>query len=315
MTRRAGRVGYVLVVVLAVTTITFLMQGLVPGDPATTLLGYASTPEALTEVRNSLGLDKPLMERYLSWLVGLASGDLGRSFRSRAPVGDLLIAALPVSLQLMVYSTVTALLVSVPLAIISAYRPGSIFDRVSSALAYGLLAIPHFVLAIIAILVFSVQLGLFPAASYIRFSADPFGHIHSMTLPTLTLAAGQIAVYLRILRSDLISTLQDDFITMARSKGLPPRQILVGHALRPSLLTLLTVLGVTIGHLIGGAVIIETIFSLPGIGRLLVDAIHSRDYMVIQGGVLLVAVGFVLVNALVDGASARLDPRIAGAGT
>ncbi len=266
-------------------------------------------------------------QRYLLWLSDAVQGDLGVSpFLSR-PVSEGITNAIPISLQLMFYATLMSLLIAVPIGVYAAYRQGSAADRGSSTVALGFLSIPNFVLAVVLILtfalgglnVFGVDLGVdwFPAtvsrASYVPFTENPWAHFKQMLLPTIALSMGQAATYMRLLRSDMISTLQENFITTAKAKGVSTTRILWAHALRPSSFTLLTVLGINTAALIGGTLIIETLFSLPGLGTYLATAIFSKDFLVVQGVVVVIAVGFVLINFFVDLLYAVLDPRIRNA--
>jgi peptide/nickel transport system permease protein len=218
--------------------------------------------------------------------------------------------SLPVSLQLMVEAQVLALIIAIPLGVFTAYRAGSRFDKSANATAFGLLAIPNFALALVLAYYVGVRWGWLPVSGYVKPSEDLVEHLRRMAMPAIALAVGQIAVYMRLLRSDMIATLQEDFITMAKSKGISPSRVLWRHALRPSSLTLLTVAGLNVGVLIGGAVIIEVIFSLPGIGTLLFEAINARQYIALQSLVAIIAVGYVLINFFVDVLYAVLDPRI-----
>jgi peptide/nickel transport system permease protein len=218
--------------------------------------------------------------------------------------------ALPVSLQLMVEAQILALVIAIPLGVYSAYRAGSRFDRTTSATLFGLLAIPNFALALVLAYYVGVRLGWLPVSGYVAPKDDLLEHVRRMAMPAISLAVGQIAVYMRLLRSDMIATLQEDFITMAKAKGIPPSHVLWRHALRPSSLTLLTVAGLNVGTLIGGAVIVEVIFSLPGMGTLLFEAINARQYIALQSLIAIIAVGYVLINFLVDVLYAVLDPRI-----
>jgi peptide/nickel transport system permease protein len=311
MGRMIGRrLLHLLPVLLCVTMLTFLIASLLPGDLAYSMLGDQATPEKLAALRHGMGLDLPFWQRYLRWLSNLLQGDLGRSFRT----GDKVIAAisdrLPVSLELMVLAEVIGLAIGVPLAILCAVRVGGLADRTLTALAFGNLSLPSFMVAILLIYVFAVGLRWLPATGYVPFAEDPVGNLRSLILPAVTLAFGEWPVLMRVLRSDMIATLQEDYIAMARAKGLRPARILLVHALKPSSLTLVTVTGINIGRLIGGALITETIFALPGIGRLLVGAIYARDFMILQGVVLFVAAGFVVVNFAVDLLYGFLDPRI-----
>ena len=306
----AYRLGYLLPVLFAVTLLTFLIASLLPGDLAHAMLGDQATPEAVAALRRDMGLDQPLWWRYLSWLGGILQGDFGRSFRTGEPVLGAILARLPVSLELMLLAELTALAVSIPLAIQCAVNSGGIFDRVVTGVAFAKLSIPNFMAAILLIYVFAVALRLLPATGYTPLAEDWLGNLRSMLLPALTLALAEWPVLMRVLRSDMIATLQEDYITMAKAKGLKQRRILFVHALKPSSLTLITVAGINIGRLIGGAVIVESVFALPGIGRLLLSAIYTRDFMILQGVVLFVAAGFVIVNFLVDMLYAVLDPRV-----
>jgi len=306
----AHRIAYLVPVLLAVTLLTFLIASLLPGDLAHAMLGDQATPEAVAALRRDMGLDQPIWWRYLRWLGGIVHGDFGRSFRTGEPVLGAILARLPVSLELMLFAEIAALLISIPVAIHCAVRSGGTFDRIATGLAFAKLSIPNFMAAILLIYLFAVQLRLLPATGYVPFGEDAFGNLRSLLLPALTLALAEWPVLMRVLRSDMIATLQEDYIAMAKAKGLKSRRILLVHALKPSSLTLVTVAGINIGRLIGGAVIVESVFALPGIGRLLLGAIYTRDFMILQGVVLFVAAGFVIVNFLVDMLYAVLDPRI-----
>ena len=306
----ATRIGYLIPVLIAVTLLTFLIASLLPGDLAHAMLGDQATPEAVEALRRDMGLDQPLWWRYLNWLAGIVQGDFGRSFRTGEPVLGAILARLPVSLELMLLAEVTALAISIPLAIQGAVNSGGTFDRVLTGVAFAKLSIPNFMAAILLIYLFAVELRWLPATGYVPFAEDGLGNVRAMVLPALTLALAEWPVLMRVLRSDMIAVLQEDYITMARAKGLKSRRILFVHALKPSSLTLITVAGINIGRLIGGAVIVESVFALPGIGRLLLGAIYTRDFMILQGVVLFVAAGFVIVNFLVDMLYAVLDPRI-----
>jgi peptide/nickel transport system permease protein len=305
-----GRFIRLSLVLLAVTLLTFLIASLLPGDLAYSMLGDQATPEKLAGLRHQMGLDLPVWQRYVRWLGAALQGDLGRSFQTGETVLGAIGERLPVSLELLVLAQLTALLVGVPLAILCAVRPGGRADRVIAALAFGKLALPAFMVAILLIYVFAVVLRWLPATGYVPLGEDPLGNLRCFVLPALTLAFGDWPVLMRVLRSDMIATLQEDFITMARAKGLSRARILFVHALKPSSLTLVTVTGIQIGRTIGSAVIVETIFALPGIGRLLVSAINARDFIILQGVVLFVGCGFVAVNFVVDMLYALLDPRI-----
>jgi peptide/nickel transport system permease protein len=306
----ARRLLYLVPVLVAVSLLTFLIASLLPGDLAYVILGDQATPDKVAALRHDMGLDQPIWWRYLSWLRHVLQGDFGRSFRTGQTVLQVVSERLPVSLELMFLAELGALAIGIPLAIACAVRSGSAFDRFMTGSAFSMLSVPAFLSAILLIYLFAVELRWLPATGYVPFEEDPLGNLRCFVLPALTLALGEWPVLMRVLRSDMIATLQEDYIAMARAKGLKPSRILLVHALKPSSLTLVTVTGINIGRLIGGALIVETIFALPGLGRLLVGAIYARDFIILQGVVLFVAVGFVIVNFIVDMLYAVLDPRI-----
>lgn len=297
-------------VLFCVTLLTYLIVNILPGDVAIAILGSLATPQDIAGLRADLGLDRPILVRYFDWLGSALSGDLGRSYRNSEPVAQAIADRLPVSLQLMVMAQLIALGIAVPVALLSVRRPGGLFDRISASAAFGFLAMPNFMLGVVLIYLFSVTLDLFPATGFTPLSEDLWGNLESMILPALTLGLVEWTVLMRVLRSDLLSTLKEDFILLARAKGLPPWRVLLRHALRPSSFTLITIVGLNIGGLIGGAVIVEQIFALPGVGRLLLGGIFNRDLILVQGTVSFIAVGFVVVNFLVDMLYAVLDPRV-----
>ena len=305
-----------------VTVFTFYLQN-GRGDTrdlAFNILGPGATEPAVQDIVEEFHLDEPLYKRYVLWLSDAVQGDLGRSAIQQQEVATAIGKAAPVSLQLMLYAQVVALLIAVPAGVFAAYRANRRGDRVVSTVALGFLSVPNFVLAVVLILflaigglkVFGTQVGgeILPASRYVPFGQDPVLHFKHMALPTLSLALAQAAAYMRILRSDMIGTLQENFVTTAKAKGVSTRRILWGHALRPSSFTLLTVLGVNTAALIGGTLIIETLFTLPGLGTTIGNAIYSKDFLVVQGVVVVIAVGFVLINFLVDLLYAVLDPRV-----
>lgn len=300
----------ILPVLLAVSLLTFLIASLLPGDLALVILGDQATPENVAALRRDMGLDQPLWWRYLSWLGHVLQGDLGRSFRTGQTVLQAVAERIPVSLQLMLMAEFIGLLIGVPLAIACAARAGGAFDRFMTGSAFAMLSMPSFLTAILLIYLFAVELHWLPATGYVPLTEAPLANLRFFVLPALTLALAEWPGIMRVLRSDMIATLQEDYIALAKAKGLKPARILFVHALKPSSLTLVTVTGINIGRLLGGTLIVESIFALPGIGRLLVGAIYTRDLVILQGVVLLVACGFVLVNFIVDMLYAVLDPRI-----
>lgn len=299
-----------LAVLFAVTVLTFGAMSLIPGDPVIAILGERTTVETREALIRQLGLDRAPVERYLDWLARALNGDLGKSYRTGETVVESLAQRLPVTLEILVLSQLMAGIVAVPIAVWSAHRPRRLFDRVGTFGSFFFVALPPFVLALVLSYVFSGLLHWFPTAGYAPLGRGLLDNLRSVFLPSVTLAAGSAAVYIRLLRSEMIQTLEQDFILVARAKGLPTWRILIKHALRPSAFSLVTVIGLNLGSLIGGALIIEIIFGLPGIGRMLFDAISSRDYLVVQGVVAFVAVGYVFVNFLVDFVYSVLDPRV-----
>src|SRR5580704_11638694 len=306
----ARRLLYLVPVLLAVSLLTFLIASLLPGDLAYVILGDQATPENVAALRHDMGLDQPIWWRYLGWLGHVLEGDLGRSFRTGQTVLQALAERLPVSFELMLFAQIIALAIGVPLAIVCAARSGGTFDRFMTGTAFAMLSVPAFLAAILLIYLFAVELHWLPATGYVPFTEDPIGNLRFFVLPALTLGLAEWPGIMRVLRSDMIATLQEDYITLAKAKGLKPSRILFVHALKPSSLTLITITGINIGRLMGGAVIVEQIFALPGIGRLVVGAIGTRDLIILQGSVLCIAGGYVLMNFIVDMLYAVIDPRI-----
>jgi peptide/nickel transport system permease protein len=306
----ARRLLYLVPVLLAVSLLTFLIASLLPGDLAYVILGDQATPANVEALRRDLGLDQPIWWRYIGWLGHVLEGDLGRSFRTGQTVLQAVAERFPVSFELMLFAELIGLAIGVPIAIACAARSGGPFDRFMTGTAFGMLSVPTFLSAILLIYLFAVQLRWLPATGYVPLSEDPLANLRFFVLPALTLGMAEWPGIMRVLRSDMIATLQEDYIALAKAKGLKPWRILFVHALKPSSLTLVTITGINIGRLMGGTVIVETIFALPGIGRLLVSAIATRDLIILQGVVLCVAGGYVLINFIVDMLYAVIDPRI-----
>lgn len=307
----ARKLAAVLVTLLVVSFLTFLLTSLLPGDPAEQILGpQGITPEAVARVRADLRLDDPLPVRYGAWVTDALGGDLGRSYRTGQAVKDAILERLPVTLEVGGMAILFALAGAVPLGMLSAYRAGTSLDRGVTGTTFALLAVPNFMMAILLILVFAVTAHLLPATGWVNLTDDVWGNLTSAVLPALSLSIGELAVYTRLLRSDMIATLQEDYVVLARAKGMPTFWILLRHALRPSSFSLLTVVGLQIGAIMSGSVVVETLFALPGVGRLLIDAIFQRDLVTVQGIALVVAVSYVAVNFTVDLLYSYLDPRI-----
>lgn len=310
--RRVGaKLGQLVAVLLIVSFGTFMLSMLLPGDPAVAILGEGQPPEAYDVVRQELGLNEPWFERYVDWLGSMLGGDFGTSLiPPHNDVADQLRAAFPVSLQLAVMALVFALAVSVPLAMISAYRPGGLVDRAVSAGTFAILAVPSFVAGLVLIAVAVNQLDLFPRGQWVRLSESVPDNLYHAFLPMLTIALLEIPTFTRVLRGDLVSTLQEDFVLASRAKGMPSWRIMVFDAFRPSSYAMITVIGLSLAQLIGSTVIVEVLFSLPGMGSLVVDAAGQGDLAVVQGAVLVIAATYVLVNAAVDATYSIVDPRI-----
>ena len=304
------RILFAIPIALGVSIVCFSLVYLAPGDPLETVLPPDATADTIAIIKHAYGFDRPIPVQYVIWLWHVLQGDFGRSFRTGQTVLQAVSERLPVSIELMLLAELAALAIGIPLAIACAVRSGSAFDRFMTGSAFGMLSVPAFLSAILLIYLFAVELRWLPATGYVPFGEDPVGNLRSFVLPALTLALGEWPVLMRVLRSDMIATLQEDYIAMARAKGLKPSRILLVHALKPSSLTLVTVTGINIGRLIGGTVIVESVFALPGIGRLLLGAIYTRDLIILQGVVLFVACGYVLMNFVVDMLYAVLDPRI-----
>ena len=301
------RFGYAVVTALGVTILVFFMLHLVPGDPARALLGPRATPELIAQLHHRWGLDRPLLSQYGLFMGRLLTGDLGESFFYHLPVTRLIVERLPATLLLLLFSTLFTLLITVPLAILAAVNRGRLIDKVVRTLPVIGLGMPTFWIGIMLILVFALNLGWFPVGGFGDTSAE---HLRSIVLPALTVALGISPMTTRSLRASMIAVLDSDFITTARAKGLATRRILAVHALRNSILPMITVLAVNIGFLVGGTVVIEQVFALPGVGGLMFTAILNRDFAIVQGVTLVFAMLVIAVSLLTDVAYATIDPRV-----
>jgi peptide/nickel transport system permease protein len=295
---------------LIVTLLVFAMVKLLPGDPARLILGQEATPQALAELRRSLGLDRSLPEQYLSWLVSAVQLDFGTSLTDNSSVGRLIAQKLPVTLELAVFAMLISMLISLPAGILSAVRRNTWIDRALTLFALSGISLPNFFLGILLIYLFSIRLAWIPASGYTSLLENPGRNLLLLVLPAITLGIGSAAVLTRYLRSSLSETLAQDYVRTAHAKGLPAGRVISKHALKNALIPFLTAFGLQLGGLLGGAVITEQIFSIPGFGRLLVDAVFTRDLPVIQAVVLVSAVAVFLVSFLVDLGYAAVDPRI-----
>lgn len=299
------------VVAFIISVLVFLLIHLLPGDPSVTILGPNDTAHNRAVLFKQLGLNKPLWEQYTTWLTAVFHGNLGQSYLSHESVRHIVATGWPIDLELIIISQIIAFGVAIPLALVTARRPNRPLDNVATTGTFGMLALPPFVIAPIMVAIFAVGLHWFPATGYVPFTQDPGTNLRDMLLPSLAITAGSIAVYYRLFRSDLISTLQEDFITMARSKGLSPTRIMWRHAFRPSSFSLLAAAGVNIGALIAGTFIVEYLFAISGLGFSLVQAVQQRDYLVVQGITLVVAIAYVVLQFVIDFVFTLVDPRVA----
>lgn len=294
-------------VLLGISLIVFFLIRLIPGDPAATLLGSHATPQAVQELRAQLGLNQPLWTQYLTFLSRLVKGDLGYSYVYDSPVSGLISTSLPTTLWLLVSGTVCTLLIAVPLAVLAAARRGGAADAVIRAVPVVGLGLPAFWLGIMLILVFGLKLGWFPVGG---FGDDPAGHLRSMVLPGVTISLTLAPILIRSLRASMIDVLGSDYIVTAHAKGISTARVVFGHALRNAAVSSVTVLGVNIAYLTGSTLVVERVFSLPGIGQQMINSILGRDFPTVQGITLIFAIMVVTVNLLTDVTHAALDPRV-----
>jgi peptide/nickel transport system permease protein len=308
------RIIRLLATLLIVTFLTSMMFDLLPGDPALAIVGggdtFNVTPERIEAVRHQLGLDEPVPIRYAKWLGNAITGDLGTSYRTRQAVSDAISERLPVTIQLMIMAQLLACAFALIVAPLAASRPNRLYDRATTTLTFGMLAIPTFIGGLILLYVFAVRLNWLPATGFVHITDNPIESVKSLLLPAATLAAPEAAVYTRLLRAEMVNTMREDYILMAQANGLPRWRILFRHALKPSSMPMLTAVGISVGGLIGGSVIVESMFGLPGIGRLAVDSVTNRDLVTVQGIVALVTIAYVSVNFLVDMVHYVVDPRV-----
>lgn len=295
-----------------VALIVFALMRAVPGDVVTNLVGLEGnvSEERLVELRRMFGLDLPVHVQFGQWLTAAVRGDLGSSLRTGRPVGADLALRFPVTLELTLLSLVVALAIALPVGVFAALYRGRWPDHLGSVFALLGLSVPGFFLGILLILLFSLRLGWLPPAGYVPFGEDPIANLRHLVLPALSLGLILAAATARIVRSTLLEVLGRDFVRTARAKGLSEPAVILRHALRTALIPVVTVVGLQFGQLLGGAVIIEQVFSLPGVGRFALEGINLRDYPVVQGAVLLIAAAFVVVNLLVDVLYTVIDPRV-----
>jgi peptide/nickel transport system permease protein len=297
-------------VLFIVSLISFGLMRLIPGDPAAAIAGTSATPAQIEQLRRDLGLDEPVILQLLHYYQGLLRGDFGKSLLLGKGVLAATMERLPVTIGLSLYALVLTLLIGVASGIIAALRQNTWVDQVAMMIAMLGISIPGFFLGLLMIIFFAVQLGWLPSGGYVPFSQDPIGWLRSTTMPAISLALLQAGLLARITRSGMLEVLRQDYVRTARAKGLPERQVILKHALANALIPIVTVVGIIISLLLSGAVVTEALFSLPGMGQLLTQAVLSRDYPMVQGGLLLVTTFLVLVNILVDVLYALIDPRV-----
>lgn len=304
------RVAGALPVLVIVSLITFSLMRLIPGDPAAAIAGLAATPAMIEQIRADLGLDEPFLTQMVSWYGNLLQGDLGRSILLGRSVVAVTFERLPITLGLSAYALVLTLLIGIVSGVVAALRQNTIIDQLAMAFAMIGISLPSFFLGLLMIILFAVHLGWLPSGGYVPFGEDPWGWFTAMTMPAISLALLQAGLLARITRSTMLEILRQDYIRTAYAKGLPDWQVVWRHALANAMIPITTVVGIIVSLLISGSVVTEALFSIPGIGQLLTQAVLSRDYPMVQGGLLLVTVFLVLVNILVEVAYAMLDPRV-----
>lgn len=301
------------IVLLGVLIVVFALVHLVPGDPVRLALGTRYTPEAYEALRAASGLDRSLPEQFFSYLAHAVTGDLGVSFRNGQPVTTTLLQRLPATISLALVGLVVALIISIPAGIYSALREGRVSDVIVRLSSQFGVSIPDFWLGMLLISLFSVTLGLLPASGYVAFADDPAGWLRQVTLPGVTVGLVAGAIMTRYIRAAVIDVASSGYIRTAVSKGLPRRVVVSRHIVRGALVPVLTIAGIQLATILGGVIVVEVVFAWPGLGRLVYDAVAARDYPLIQGAVLLVAVMFIVVNLMVDVLYAVVDPRIRAA--
>ncbi len=295
---------------LGMSVLVFLIIRLVPGDPVLAVLGLNATPELVANLREDLGLNDPIYVQYVNWLGGVLQGDFGLDYRSNEPIGNMLLDRLPVTLELTGLALLLSIVFAIPLGVIAAVRRGRVADKATQSVSLVGISIPEFWLGIMLILVFSLWLGVLPSSGFVPFRDDPVENIRHMILPSFTLAVGLAAVLIRITRTAMLDVLHEDYIRFTRAKGVGERTVILKHALRNASIPIVTVVGLQCGYLLGGAIVIEQVFSLPGVGRLVLDSVLQRNYPVVQAAVLMVGLMFVLTNLAADLLYAVLNPKL-----
>lgn len=306
----ARRVLVAIPTLVLVSLIVFGLQKLLPGDPLLTMAGEERDPEVLAFLREKYRLDDPFHVQYLAWLGNVLVGDFGHSLRTGVPVSTLIAQKLPVTIQLAVMAMILALLIGIPTGVLSAVRKGTAIDYAANAVALSGVSVPNFWLGIILIMVVSVQWQLLPASGYVPLTENPLQSLRTMLMPSFVLATALAAYLMRHTRSAMLGVLSSDYIRTARAKGLLPKAVVLKHALRNALMPIVTLTTLLFGELLAGAVLTEQVFTIPGFGKLIVDAVFTRDYAVVQGVVLCTAVGFIFMNLVADVLYILINPRL-----
>jgi len=304
------KVVHLLLVLFVVSLLLTFLIDLTPGDPAYSILGEQATPEQIDQLTQELNLDGSFASRYGTWVGDILSGELGTSYVSKQSVWSSIANALPVTVELVLVAIGLSLLIAVPLGVFTAHRPGGIVDRAWTVISSALLSVPVFVQALILVFLFSLKNDWLPPTGWTYLTENPIENLRHLALPALSLALIEVPAYSRLLRSDMIATLQEDFILNAKAKGQPPRRILFVHALRPASVSTITLAGLSVARLMGGALVIESLFALPGIGLLLLNSVNTRDIPSVQGIVMFIALVYVVANMLVDVGHRVIDPRM-----
>jgi peptide/nickel transport system permease protein len=304
------RLGAAMIVLFLASILVFLGVRALPGDPVLALAGEQRDPAVLAQIRHKYGFDQPIPVQYVKWLGNAVQGDFGTSTKSGLPVAQTILDRIPITLELAALSVLFAVILGISAGVIAAVKRGSAADYASSSLALFGLSVPHFWLGLMLILLFAVKLQLLPASGYVPFFDDPIENLRRMIMPAFVLGTGFSAIVMRQMRSSMLESLSADYVRTARAKGLSEREVIGAHALRNSLITVVTLVGLQLGALISGAVITEQIFVIPGFGKLTIDSVLQRDPAVIQAVVLIAAAGYVIVNVIVDLLYSFLNPRI-----
>lgn len=305
-----------IVLAIGASTLTFILLHAVPGDPVRTILGEFATEEQVAALRHQIGLDRPIPEQYVVWLSNALRGNLGNSIAMNLPVSELILDRLPRTAELVALAIIFALSIGIPIGVISALNRGGTIDSGLTGLALLFLSVPSYVIGTLLVIVMGIQLRWLPASGYVPFADDPIGHVKLLILPVTTLTMPLAASIARFTRSSVLEVVSQDYVRTARGKGLPERQVIRGHVLRTSLLPVTTVVGLRAGQLLGSIIIVETIFTWPGLSSLLFQGINTKDYPVVQGCVIVTALLFLLINLFVDVINGLIDPRVAvGGGT